>query len=101
MASSLDRRTRTLESLPAPIQPVSLEEARRHMLDLAAACGLTETDVLSTYGGWPGFAMVRMLQKVHSPEADAAWNERVARHKGDEMAAIFEMLGRQSGSSVR
>jgi hypothetical protein len=94
MASNLDRRTRTLEALPAPAMVVSPEASHQHMLEVAAARGLTESDVEARYGGTSGLAVFLLLESANSERAAAEWEARVAKHGGDDMAAILELARR-------
>lgn len=98
MTLNIQRRIEALEALPVPREMPSPEASHRRLVNDAAACGLTEDDV-TKLGGWGHFVVGRLTGSIRKlgpePEreaADAAWDARVAKQRGDVQAAILEAL---------
>jgi hypothetical protein len=101
MTTQAARRLARLEAMPAPARIVTHEEVHAENVATAARCGFTEAQVMAQFGGWPAFAYARMTGQVvdpTKPEPDPSqFDELLAKHGGDGLAAYMEMLGVGSG----
>ena len=92
MTSQASRRIAALEALPAPHGALNPQEAHARSVATAARCGFTEEQVMSQFGGWPGFAYAKIVRGTvvdpseAKPELDARFVGR------DPMVIYFDLM---------
>jgi hypothetical protein len=91
----LEQRVADLEAMPVPGN-ATLERASQTLLQRAARFGLSEAEVVSRFGGLPGFAYACMTtSEFTTPEEQLASDEQcaaaVAKH-GSAREAYMAML---------